>query len=103
MSKDGQPASADPRITVSLARSIGAFPADEWDALTQQFWSHHYQREPDGRYRRTSAPFRYAWPAELDLMARMAGLQLVERWADWDRSEFTASSRRHVSVWQTAS
>jgi SAM-dependent methyltransferase len=76
---------------------------DEWDALTQQFWSHHYQRDPDGRYRRTSAPFRYAWPAELDLMARMAGLQLVERWADWDRSEFTASSRRHVSVWQTAS
>jgi SAM-dependent methyltransferase len=76
---------------------------DEWDALTQQFWSHHYVREPDGRYRRSSVPFRYAWPAELDLMAGIAGLHLVERWADWDRDEFTGSSRSHVSVWQTAS
>jgi len=76
---------------------------DEWDALTQQFWSHHYTREPDGRYRRSSTPFRYAWPAELDLMAGTAGLHLVERWADWSRGSFTASSRQHVSVWRTAS
>lgn len=42
---------------------------------------------------------RYAWPAELDLMARLAGLRLVERWADWERRPFTASSESHVSVW----
>jgi hypothetical protein len=43
---------------------------------------------------------RYAWPAEYDLMARLAGLDLVDRWAGWDRSPFTAESRSHVSVWQ---
>ncbi|WP_372434884.1 hypothetical protein [Myceligenerans salitolerans] len=42
------------------------------------------------------------WPAELDLMARIAGMRLVERWADWDRSPFTADSRKHVSVWRKA-
>ena len=46
-----------------------------------------------------SVPFRYVWPAELDLMARIAGLTLLERWADWDRSPFTSESRKHVSVW----
>ena len=73
---------------------------DEWDAVTQQFWSHHYARDPDGRYRRSSTPFRYAWPAELDLMARIAGLHLVDRWADWDRTPFTSASRQHISVWR---
>lgn len=73
---------------------------DEWDALTQQFSSHHYTREDDGRYRRTSVPFRYAWPAEFDLMARIAGMELVQRYEDWDRSPFTATSDRHVSVWR---
>lgn len=42
---------------------------------------------------------RYAWPAELDLMAQLAGLQLRERWADWQRAPFTAESTRHVSVY----
>jgi hypothetical protein len=46
-----------------------------------------------------SIPFRYVWPAELDLMAQLAGMRLVERWADWDRSPFTARSVKHVSVW----
>jgi hypothetical protein len=45
-------------------------------------------------------PWRYVWPAELDLMARLAGMQLRERWADWDRSPFTADSAKHVSVWE---
>jgi hypothetical protein len=39
------------------------------------------------------------WPAELDLMAQLAGMRLRHRWADWDRSEFTSESRKHVSVW----
>jgi len=51
------------------------------------------------RVRRFDTPYRYAWPAELDLMARIAGLELAERWADWDRSPFTGESRKHVSVW----
>jgi hypothetical protein len=42
---------------------------------------------------------RYAWPAEMDLMARVAGLELRERWADWDRSPFTAKSGKHVSIY----
>jgi len=46
------------------------------------------------------APFRYAWPAELDLMARLAGMRLRERWSDWKRHPFTGSSRNHVSVWE---
>jgi hypothetical protein len=41
---------------------------------------------------------RYAWPSELDLMARLAGLRLRDRWAGWNREEFTAESTRHVSV-----
>lgn len=73
---------------------------DEYDAVTQLFFSHHYSRQPDGSYRLSSVPFRYAWPAELDLMARIAGMSLRERWADWERSPFTAQSPAHVSVWQ---
>jgi hypothetical protein len=44
--------------------------------------------------------FRYAWPAELDLMAEPAGMRLRERWAGWGREPFTSESRRHVSVWR---
>ncbi|MYD93530.1 MAG: class I SAM-dependent methyltransferase [Chloroflexi bacterium] len=48
------------------------------------------------------ARLRYAWPSELDLMARLAGLRLRERWGDWDRSAFTAKSEGHVSVYERA-
>jgi SAM-dependent methyltransferase len=47
-------------------------------------------------------PMRYAWPSELDLMARLAGLELRQRWAGWDRSPFGASSKSHVSVYGSA-
>jgi SAM-dependent methyltransferase len=73
---------------------------DEYDVVTQQMWSHHYTRQDDGSFRRNSVPFRYAWPSELDLMARLAGMRLRERWAWWDRTVFTAASRSHVSVWE---
>jgi hypothetical protein len=69
---------------------------DEYDVANQGLISHHYTD------RLNSGPFRYVWPAELDLMARIAGLTLRERWADWDRSSFTSESRRHVSVWERA-
>jgi hypothetical protein len=43
---------------------------------------------------------RYAWPSELDLMARLSGLQLRERWGGWRREPFAASSVKHVSVYE---
>jgi SAM-dependent methyltransferase len=72
---------------------------DEIDFDTQRLVSHHFSLV-DGEWRRLSVPFRSVSPAELDLMARLAGLELRERWADWDRAPFTAESTKHVSVWQ---
>jgi SAM-dependent methyltransferase len=73
---------------------------DEYDVLHQGLISHHFQVGADGRVEKSSGPFRYVWPAELDLMAEMAGMRLVERWADWKREPFTSESRSHVSVWE---
>ena len=72
---------------------------DELDFDTQRLVSHHFSLV-GGEWRRLSIPFRSVSPAELDLMARLAGRELRERWADWDRSPFTAESREHVSVWE---
>jgi hypothetical protein len=72
---------------------------DEYDVVTQQFFSHHYAFD-GASYQLVSVPFRYAWPAELDLMARLAGLRLRERWGGWQREPFTAASESHVSVWE---
>ena len=73
---------------------------DEYDTVDQGLISHHFRRLDDGRLERASVPFRYVWPAELDLMAELAGMRLRERWADWDRAPFTIESRKHVSVWE---
>ena len=75
---------------------------DELDFATQRLVSHHFSLI-DGEWRRASVPFRSVSPAELDLMARLAGLELRERWADWDRTPFTAESTKHVSVWEKPS
>lgn len=72
---------------------------DEYDVVTQGLISHHYWIEDDA-LRRLSVPFRYVWPSELDLMARIAGMRLRERWADWNRAPFAADSRKHISVWE---
>ncbi len=72
---------------------------DEYDVATQHLVSHHYT-VTDGHLDVVSMPFRYVWPAELDLMAALAGLTPVARWEDWHRRPFTADSRAHVSVWQ---
>ena len=72
---------------------------DEYNPLNQGLVSHHLSLV-DGRWKRRSIPFRYVWPAELDLMARIAGLRLRERWEDWRRTPFTAESRKHVSLWE---
>jgi hypothetical protein len=72
---------------------------DEYDVVTQRMYSHHYTFDGTS-FRRNSLPFRYVWPSELDLMARLAGLTLRERWGDWDRRPFTSESGSHVSVWE---
>jgi SAM-dependent methyltransferase len=72
---------------------------DEYDVATQGLISHHYQIE-DGRLDVDSLPLRYVWPSELDLMARLAGMTLRERWGGWKREPFTSDSTKHVSVWE---
>jgi trans-aconitate methyltransferase len=72
---------------------------DEYDVAAQAVVSHHYW-VVDGHLETFSAPFRYVWPSELDLMARLAGLTLRERWSDWHRAPFTSDSRQHISVWE---
>ncbi len=72
---------------------------DTYDVVTQAM-SSHYVTLVDGRPEYQAVPFRYVWPAELDLMARLAGLRLRDRWEDWSREPFTAESTRHVSVWE---
>jgi hypothetical protein len=72
---------------------------EEYDVARQIAISHHYWLV-DGRLETLSAPFRYVWPSELDLMARLAGMTLRERWSGWTREPFTSDSRSHVSVWE---
>jgi SAM-dependent methyltransferase len=72
---------------------------DEYDVAGQGLVSHHYW-VIDGRLEVFSSPFRYVWPSELDLMARLAGLTLRERWGGWQREPFTSDSTSHVSVWE---
>jgi SAM-dependent methyltransferase len=73
---------------------------DEYTDMTAQlFYSNHYWLVGD-KLETFSAPYRYVWPSELDLMARLAGMTLRERWSDWNREPFTSDSSTHVSVWQ---
>jgi SAM-dependent methyltransferase len=80
------------------ARHLGI---DEYDVLSQGLISHHYSIDGN-RVETVAMPFRYVWPAELDLMARLAGMRLEGRWAGWQREPFTAESGSHVSVWTRA-
>jgi SAM-dependent methyltransferase len=73
---------------------------DEFDLAGQRVVSHHYRHDPDGSVRYGSGSFRYAWPAELDLMAGMAGMSLEARYADWSRDPFDGESAGHVSIWR---
>ena len=76
---------------------------DEYEVVGQGMVSHHYWRNENGGFDALSVPFRYVWPSELDLMARLGGMSLRERWSDWQRTPFTAESTTHVSVWQKSS
>jgi SAM-dependent methyltransferase len=75
------------------------FGLDEYDVANQGLVSHHC-RAVDDTFERRSIPFRYVWPSELDLMARLAGMTLRERWGGWTREPFTSESAQHVSVWE---
>ena len=72
---------------------------DEYDIARQGLVSHHYSTA-DSELRVNAVPFRYVWPSELDLMARLAGMTLRERFSGWGREPFTSESRSHVSVWE---
>lgn len=82
----------------------GYLLVDTFDVLAQHVVSHHVHFDANLTSERTArlgrSPHRYIWPSELDLMGRLAGFQLESRWADWDRSPFTAESPSHVSVYR---
>jgi SAM-dependent methyltransferase len=69
------------------------------DLVGQISWSHHWM-EVDGRLVHHSAPYRYVWPSELDLMAQLAGFRLRDRWAGWTRAPFTSESTEQVAVFE---
>jgi SAM-dependent methyltransferase len=71
------------------------------DLVAQQATSHHFFAD-GSTVREFTTPFRYVWPSELDLMAKLAGMSLRARWANWDCSPFTSESTSHVSVWEKA-
>jgi len=79
--------------------SDGHLGFDEFDVVNQRSVSHHYWID-GGRATTLASSHRYAWPAEYDLMARIAGMGLVERWSNWHRAPFTSDSTSHVSVWR---
>ena len=89
-------------MAVPMVIGDGHLVFDTYDLVTQECTSHHYRRQDDGSVRYGAGHFRYIWPAECDLMAQLAGMQLESRWADWNGSPFTATSESHVSVWGRA-
>lgn len=78
----------------------GYIGLDTYDVLRQHAVSHHVHFGEGKEARLTRSPHRYIWPAELDLMAQLAGLELESRHADWSGAAFTADSRSHVSVYR---
>ena len=73
---------------------------DTIDDFVGQIQSSHHWRRVDGRLVQHSAPYRYVWPSELDLMARVAGIRVQDRWADWHRAPFTSESDSQVAVFE---
>ena len=86
---------------VNLTADSTTLEASAHDPVTQLVQYQYIVINQEG-VRMYPVPMRYAWPSELDLMAQLAGLELRERWGGWDRSPFTASSSKHVSVYARA-
>jgi SAM-dependent methyltransferase len=84
-------------------RVFAATPAhlgfERYDLAAQIAVSYHWWLI-DGQVETFSSPHRYLWPAELDLMAKIAGMTLRERWSNWQREPFTGDSTMHISVWE---
>jgi SAM-dependent methyltransferase len=91
------PPGATARVFAMDADHVGIETFD--DTVAQIAWSHHWI-EVEERLVRHSAPYRYVWPSELDLMARIAGLRRLSRWAGWIKEPFTSDSTRQVVVYQ---
>jgi hypothetical protein len=83
--------------------SPGHVGIDTIDDPVGQITSSHHWTLIHGQWRRSSAPYRYVWPSELDLMARLAGLTLEHRWSGWGKAPFTAESTTQVAVYQKMS
>jgi hypothetical protein len=83
-------------VFVATADHLGY---EEYDAANQIAVSHHYW-VIDGGLKTFTSPHRYAWPSELDLMARLAGLTLRDRRSGWEGEPFTSESRSHISIWE---
>ena len=79
--------------------SESRYAFDCMDPATQASSSNYFTKRADGAWDFYTIPFRYVWPAELDLMAQLAGLQLRDRWANWSGEPFTSESSKHISVW----
>ena len=79
--------------------SVDSWSIDEYHFETQEFTSHHFALR-NGELERNSIPFRYVFPEELDLMAKMAGMSRHGRWGGWRHEPFTDDSEMHVSVWR---
>jgi SAM-dependent methyltransferase len=94
------PPDRDATVEVSAP---GYLLVDTYDVLRQHVVSHHVRFDESRRASLGRSPHRYVWPAELDLMGRLAGLELESRHADWSDAEFTATSDSHVSVYRLAS
>ncbi|MFJ4677793.1 class I SAM-dependent methyltransferase [Kitasatospora sp. NPDC088783] len=84
--------------TVPFRTGPGEWACTAYDTVTQDATCHYLQVIPDGRGTARTVPFRYAWPAEPDLMTRPAGLRLRDRWDGWTRAPFTEHSTQHVPV-----
>jgi SAM-dependent methyltransferase len=93
------PSGETARVFTLDADHVGVETFD--DPVGQIAWSHHWV-EVDGHLHRHSAPYRYVWPSELDLMARLTGFRCRDRWAGWDRAPFTADSLSLVAVFEKA-
>jgi SAM-dependent methyltransferase len=81
----------------------GYIGLDTYDVARQHMVSHHFRFDESRQARLSRSPHRYIWPAELDLMAQLAGFELETRHADWHGTEFTAGSPAHVSVYRIPS
>jgi SAM-dependent methyltransferase len=87
------------RVFTQEAEHVGI---ETFDDLVEQISSSHHWMSAGGRLVHHSAPYRYVWPSELELMGRLAGFYLENRWTDWNRNVFVSESESQVAVFRRA-